>query len=135
MTPWKYSRKEINSLEDIPQGVFGFVYIITKKTGEYYIGRKNLFSTKKLPPLKGQRRKRTVTQESNWKTYMSSNKQVQKWDECEREILHWAYNKKQLTYYENKALYSFGVLEDEYSYNANIAGRFFKEEFINISQH
>jgi len=133
MNYWRYKDKEIKQLEDIPEGVFGFVYMLSKDSGEYYIGRKNLYSVRKLKPLKGYKRKRTVIKESNWLTYMSSNEQVNQWVDCKRIILYWAFNKKQLTYFENKALYCYSVLEDKNSYNANIAGKFFKEEFMEVS--
>lgn len=55
----------------------GFVYCITNEvTGQSYIGKKNCFSTTRKPPLKGKKRKRVITKESNWKTYKSSSKIV-----------------------------------------------------------
>ena len=127
---WKYNKKEINNLSDIPEGVVGFVYIITREDGSYYVGKKQIYSTVKLKPLKGERRKRVVTKESNWKTYMSSNKEVQKWKDVDKEILHWCLSKIELTYYENKALYCLGVLEDENSMNGNISGKIYKESIL-----
>ena len=127
---WKYNKKEINNLSDIPEGVVGFVYIITREDGSYYVGKKSIYSTVKLKPLKGERRKRTVTKESNWKVYMSSNKEVQKWKDVNKEILHWCLSKIELTYYENKALYCLGVLEDENSMNGNISGKIYKDSIL-----
>mgnify|MGYP003632165550 CR=1 FL=1 len=127
---WKYSKKEIKELSDIPEGCIGFVYIITRPDGYYYVGKKSIYSTNKLKPLKGQVRKRTVTKESNWKSYMSSNKEVQTWKDVDKEILHWAFSKIELTYMENKALYCLGVLEDEFSMNGNISGKIYKESIL-----
>jgi len=127
---WIYSKKEIKELSDIPEGCIGFVYIITRPDGSYYVGKKSIYSTVKLKPLKGERKKRIVTKESNWKVYMSSNKDVQKWVDVEKEILHWCYSKIELTYYENKALYCLGVLEDENSMNGNISGKIYKESIL-----
>ena len=127
---WKYNKKEINNLSDIPEEVVGFVYIITKTDGSYYVGKKSIYSTVKLKPLKGERRKRTVTKESNWKVYMSSNKEVQTWKDVNKEILHWCTSKIELTYYENKALYCLGVLEDKNSMNGNISGKIYKESIL-----
>jgi len=127
---WIYSKKEIKELSDIPEGCIGFVYIITKEDGSYYVGKKQIYSTVKLKPLKGERKKRVVTKESNWKTYMSSNKDVQKWKDVDKEILHWCYSKIELTYYENKALYCLGVLEDENSMNGNISGKIYKDSIL-----
>ena len=47
----------------------------------------------------------------------------------ERIILQLAYSKKELTYLENKALFSLGVLESEDYLNDNIEGRYFKRDF------
>ena len=127
---WHYSKKEIKELSDIPEGCIGFVYIITRPDGSYYVGKKSIYSTVKLKPLKGERKKRVVTKESNWKVYMSSNKDVQKWVNVDREILHWCYTKIELTYYENKALYCLGVLEDENSMNGNISGKIYKDSIL-----
>jgi len=127
---WIYSNKEIKELSDIPEKCIGFVYIITRSDGSYYVGKKSIYSTVKLKPLKGERKKRIVTKESNWKVYMSSNKDVQKWVDVEKEILHWCYSKIELTYYENKALYCLGVLEDENSMNGNISGKIYKESIL-----
>ena len=128
---WYYDEKPVSLLSDIPNEVIGFVYLITNvDTGYYYVGKKSLYSTVKLPPLKGQRRKRTVTKEANWQNYMSSNKDVQKWTNVDKTIIEYAYSKKELTYLENKALYCLGVLEDKYSMNGNIAGKFYKDEFV-----
>lgn len=130
MNNWKYNNKEVTNLSDIPEGCIGFVYIITRKDGSYYVGKKSIYSTVKKPPLKGTKRKRTVTSESNWKTYMSSNKDVQKWVDTEKEILHFCFTKIELTYYENKALYCLGVLEDENSMNGNISGKIYKDAIL-----
>ena len=60
--------------EDVPVGAVGFVYkIIHTPTGRYYIGKKSLTSTRRLAPLKGQKRKRVVTKSSDWEKYFSSN--------------------------------------------------------------
>jgi hypothetical protein len=128
---WFLEDKKIESIQDVPEGAIGFIYLITNPESEkYYIGKKSLYSTRKLPPLKGMKRKRTVTSESDWLKYMSSNRDVKKWIDVERYILEFAYTKKELTYLENKALYCLGVLEDEKSMNENISGKFFKDEFI-----
>ena len=56
----------------------GFVYIINElNTGMSYIGKKNYWRIKKLPPLKGKVNKRHFRVESDWKTYCGSNKELQ----------------------------------------------------------
>ena len=115
---------------------FGFVYIITNlETNKKYIGKKFFHHTKKLPPLKGMKRKRTVVKESDWKTYYGSSnilkeelKQHGK-DKFKREIIKLCTNKKELTYWETKLQFAYGVLEkpDEW-YNDNILGKFFTRD-------
>ncbi len=79
MKPWVYEGEEVNSIEDVPKGATGFIYLISNVEGKCYIGKKSLYSTVTRPPLKGTRRKRKVTKESNWLTYKSSNKLVKEW--------------------------------------------------------
>lgn len=115
---------------------FGFVYIITNlETNKKYIGKKFFHHTKKLPPLKGMKRKRTVVKESDWETYYGSSnilkeelKQHGK-DKFKREIIKLCTNKKELTYWETKLQFAYGVLEkpDEW-YNDNILGKFFTRD-------
>jgi hypothetical protein len=117
---------------------FGFVYIITNlETNKKYIGKKFFHHTKKLPPLKGMKRKRTVIKESDWEIYYGSSnilkeelKQHGK-DKFKREIIKLCTNKKELTYWETKLQFVYGVLEkpDEY-YNNNILGKFFTRDLV-----
>ena len=42
---WLYNKKQINSISDLPNNTFGFVYLIRNlESGEFYIGKKNLVS-------------------------------------------------------------------------------------------
>jgi hypothetical protein len=66
--PWIYKDEPFTS-EDIGDYI-GFVYLLTDPDGKKYIGKKLFVSRRKLPPLKGKTRKRTVIKESDWKTYM-----------------------------------------------------------------
>ena len=63
--------------ENVPENIddwFGFVYRITcLSNGKKYIGKKQFFSNTKRPPLKGQKRSRRVTKESDWKSYYGSS--------------------------------------------------------------
>ena len=130
MKKWKYENKEINSIEDMPEGVIGFVYLVTVK-GEYlkYIGKKSLYSNRTLLPLKGKKRKRKVQKESDWKKYCGSNDKIKELlkdgAEFEREILEFAYTKYQLSYLENVHLYTNRVIEDKEYLNSNISGKFY----------
>jgi len=144
---WLYKEKVINSLEDMPQDTFGFIYMVTHKpSGKSYIGKKSLFhnikkklTKKELAEQTGPGRKSTtkvVAKESDWKTYYGSAKPILelikdgKQQEFTREILKLVPNKKLLTYYECKYLFIFGVLEhpEEY-FNDNVLGKFFSKDF------
>jgi hypothetical protein len=140
---------EYNSLEDFHPEAFGFVYIVTHEpTGKAYVGKKSLYHniTKKLTKKElleqsgpGRRSSsKKVQKESDWKTYHGSAKPILemikegKEDEFTREILVIAPNKKLLTYYECKILFTLGVLENpEYYFNDNILGKFFTKDFTN----
>lgn len=130
---WKYKGKVISEISDMPEDTVGFVYKVTHKpTGKHYIGKKVLYFNRTLPPLKGKKRRRRVTKESDWKVYHGSNKEIMKMikegrnDEFTREILVFVTKKKLLTYYETKFLFTEGVLEhpDKF-FNDNILGKFY----------
>jgi hypothetical protein len=128
---WSYKGRIVNAIEDLPIGTIGFVYMISSiETGEYYIGKKNLYSYRTLPPLKGQKRKRKVTKESNWKEYMSSNPEVQQWRTYTKEILECCNTPKELTFRETEALFCLKTMEDERSLNSNILGKFYPKDVI-----
>ena len=144
---WLYKGKQINSIEDLPEGTFGFVYRTRYiPTDQCYIGKKQLIYNlkKKLgkkekalwegkgrPPVY-----KRVEKESDWKTYYGSQAEVKKLlkEEGEgkfiREILELAFEKKRLTYLENKYLFKLEVLESKKYFNDNIEGRYFKKDFI-----
>lgn len=131
---WLFDNKEINTIDDLPEDCIGFIYKITNlKTDEYYIGKKNIYSHKTLPPLKGKKRKRKVIKEMRWQEYQSSNDLVKTWpiDEIKKEILRFCFTKKGLTYYELKEQFSYGVLEDPLSVNFNLLGKFYKRDLLN----
>ena len=127
---WEY-KEEFN-----PEDYFGFVYLVTNlESSKKYIGKKFFHHTKKLPPLKGAKRKRTVVKESDWKSYYGSSKIIKEdintlgKDKFKREILRLCHGRKELTYWETKLQFAEGVLEksDEY-YNDNILGKFFTRD-------
>ena len=147
MNNWLHKGKVIDSIEEMPQGTFGFIYITTHKpSGVSYIGKKSLYhnvkrklTKKELAEQTGRGRKPTtqiVQKESDWKTYFGSAKPILeiikdgRIDEFERVILQVVNNKKLLTYYECKYLFSKGVLENPENYfNDNILGKFFSRDF------
>jgi hypothetical protein len=123
--------------EHVPIGAVGFVYkIIHIPTGRYYIGKKSLTSTRKLAPLKGQKRKRTVTKSSDWEKYYSSNDWIKeqvkegKADEFSREIIQYCFSKKSLTYYEIYWQFQYNVLADDNAINENLMGKFYRRDLL-----
>lgn len=148
---WKFKGKDITNIKQLPEGVKGFIYLLTFSNGKQYIGRKSFYSTRKkkfgkkeLIQVTDKRLKtyHTIVSESDWINYNSSNKNIKeglKTGEVElesREIIKLCFTEKQMTYYETQALFCYGVLEHPESfYNDNILGKFFKkdldEEFSN----
>jgi len=135
---WTYEGKPIESMDDMPEGTFGFIYEVTHiPTGKKYIGKKQLMMNRTLPPLKGQKRKRKVVKEGDWKTYYGSQSDIKSLLkegsalDFSRIILNFVPSKKLLTYYETKYLFERGVLErpDEYL-NDNILGKFYRKDFL-----
>ena len=133
---WLYKNKEINSIEDMPTDTFGFVYLVTHTpSGKKYLGKKQLIANRTLPPLKGQKKKRKIQKESDWKTYYGSQaeiktlvKESQDMLEFVREIIIFVSTKKQLTYFETKLQFVNEVLENDEYLNSNILGKFFRKD-------
>ncbi len=145
---WNCDGETYTTLEQMPEKAIGFVYLITvidySTNVKYkYIGKKNLFSTrkrnfgKKEAALVTDKRKKLyemVTKESDWKSYYSSNKAIKdivKNQDCKfisREILQFAFTKKHLTYLEIKHMFDRDVLEHPAYLNDNILGKFFDKD-------
>lgn len=132
---WFYKGKEVTSIEEMPEGTFGFIYEVTHSSGRKYLGKKVLQFNRTLPPLKGMKRKRKVVKESDWKTYYGSHTEIKqlikegKQDEFKREILQYVPTKKLLTYYECKYLFIKEVLEGKDYINDNILAKFYRKDF------
>ena len=130
---WFYKNKEYKQISD--KDLVGFVYQITdKETGNKYIGKKNFYQTRKtkLSKKKQQEYNTTktylkITKESNWKTYKSSHKELNKLPEerLYKEILSLHYNKRDLTYFEAKLQFEMDVIHNENYLNKNILGKFY----------
>lgn len=135
---WFYKDTNI-VVRDTPNRAVGFIYMITHiPTGLYYIGKKSIYSNRTLPPLKGKKRKRRVTKESDWRDYYSSNdwikSEVKEGNENEfrREIIDFCYSKKSLGYYEVYFQMYYNVLEDDNALNGNILGKYFRNDLERI---
>jgi hypothetical protein len=145
---WLYNNEIIDDISLFPPNTFGFIYKTTHiPTGKSYIGKKVLYHNKKVKLGKkelalqsGPGRKptsKTVTQESDWKTYYGSEIGIKKLlsegkhSEFERTILQLVGSKKLLTYFELKYQFKYEVLEHpEKWYNQNILGKFFSKDFL-----
>ena len=122
MSSWTYQGQPFTS--DMIGDNIGFVYQITNlDNGKKYIGKKWFWSTKKLPPLKGKKRKRTVKKESDWQKYYGSSEEVKMLVEqlgaenFKREILRLCKTKGECTYFEAKYQFDFDVLLRDDYYN------------------
>jgi hypothetical protein len=133
---WLYEGNIVTE-EYVPVGAVGFVYkIIHTPTGRYYIGKKSLTSTRRLAPLKGQKRKRVVTKSSDWEKYYSSNDWIKEQikegnaEEFSREIIQYCFSKKSLTYYEIYWQFHYNVLADDNAINENLMGKFYRRDLL-----
>jgi len=122
---WSYQGRPFTS-EMIRDNV-GFVYEITNLVNnKKYIGKKWFWSTRKLPPLKGKTRKRTVQKESDWMVYYGSSDEVKSLVESQgqtsfhREILRLCKTKGECSYYEAKKQFDLDVLLRDDYYNSFI---------------
>tara|TARA_B100001287_G_scaffold160399_1_gene134824 strand:- start:211 stop:666 length:456 start_codon:yes stop_codon:yes gene_type:complete len=140
---WTYQGRIFNDITDFPKDTYGFIYeVVHQPTGLKYLGKKVLYFNRTLPPLKGQKRKRKVVKESDWKDYYGSHPQIKdlikeckdtnEWSVWEKKILEICKSKKELTYFECKYLFINEVLEgNSHQYiNDNILGKFFRKDFI-----
>jgi hypothetical protein len=121
---WYYKNLPYNPTEDELSEYVGFVYLITERdTDKKYVGKKFFWSTRKLAPLKGQKRKRTVKKQSDWMNYYGSSEELKLLvetkggDAYHREILHLCKTKGECSYLEAKEQFERDVLLREDYYN------------------
>jgi hypothetical protein len=127
MNCWIYKDKPLTSL---PNNTQGFVYIIYDTVNnKKYIGKKNFWTTKKLPPLKGKKNKRHVKVETDWRDYYGSNNEIKSIiakngiSQFRREILVMCENKVTMSYWETKLQFEHDVLLSDEYYNDYIGCR------------
>jgi hypothetical protein len=121
---WTYQGKPV---DEIPEKIIGFVYLITNLTnGKKYIGKKLSQFKKTRPPLKGKKRKRRSLVESDWRDYWGSSDKLQAdVDELgpenfTREILYFCTSRGELSYLEAKEQFDRQVLLTDEYYNGII---------------
>jgi len=135
---WFYNDVEYNPAEEEIKPFVGFVYLITDLTNnKKYIGKKTLWSTRRLPPLKGYKRKRVKVTQSDWQDYYGSSEEVKLLvensgrDRFKREILRLCISKGECSYYEMREQMVRDVLlkPDEY-YNAFVGGKIHRKHVL-----
>ena len=121
---WTYQNQ---TLEEIPEGYIGFVYIITNlTTGQKYIGKKLAQFKRTKPPLKGKKLKRRSVVESDWRDYWGSSDRLQEDvhtlgpENFTREILYLCKSKAEMSYLEAREQFERRVLESDDYYNGII---------------
>ena len=114
-------------VDEIPEGIIGFVYLITNlTTGRKYIGKKLAQFKRTKPPLKGKKRKRKTTVESDWRDYWGSSESLQADvatlgpEQFTREIIYYCKSRSELSYLEAKEQFDRCVLETDDYYNGII---------------
>lgn len=125
---WYYRGEEFTS--EMIGDYVGFVYLITDKSNnKKYVGKKLLVSKRKLPPLKGKTRRRTVVKETDWQKYYGSSDEVKLMveekgaDNFHREIICLCKSKGELGYLEAKYQFDHDVLLRDDFYNGIIQVR------------
>jgi hypothetical protein len=135
--PWIYKGEPFTS-DDIGDYV-GFVYLLTDPDGKKYVGKKLFVSKRRLPPLKGKTRRRTVIKESDWKDYYGSSEEVQTLVEnkthFKREILHLCKGKGELSYMELKEQVERKVLLTDEYYNGIIQVKIHASHVRNLKEN
>jgi hypothetical protein len=127
---WTYQGK---SIEEMPEDVVGFVYMITNVTsGKKYIGKKLVEFKKSRPPLKGRKNRRRYKVESDWKDYYGSSDKLNEdigilgKEKFKREIMFFCTSKAQCNYIEAREQFAHKVLESDEWYNGHIRVRVHK---------
>ena len=138
MSHWLYKNK---TLEEAPEGYFGFVYLITNlKSGRKYIGRK-YFGTTRRVKVAGKKRRKVIRKDSNWKEYTGSSKELNQdiktlgMLQFRFEILILGKTKGQVNYLEENIHHRFHVASSYEFYNDCIGPRRFANVKLDEDVH
>jgi len=117
-------------MNDVPEGMEGFVYLITNlENGKKYIGKKTFWERRKDKKT-GRRKKK----ESSWRDYFGSCDELIEdvkalgKEKFRREILYLCPHKKSMSFYETMEQFKRDVILREDYYNTNVEGKFFSSE-------
>ena len=138
---WYYKGK---LLKDVPEGIYGFIYVITDNTGKKYWGKKAFTHKKKTKLSKkarvGTRKRYNIgTVDSGWNNYWGSSKPLLEYIShngtkgFKREILYLCKDRASLAYWEVVTLIENKVLFRDDCWNGNVCGKYFKGKIHNIS--
>jgi len=140
---WLHEGTIVDGVDKMPDGVYGFIYEITTEHGMKYIGKKTLFTVRKRKfgkkesaTITDKRKKlyEMVRKEGDWKTYTGSNTDlnevIKNGTKYTKEILCYAFHKKQLSYLETKELFVRDVLVDDSYLNSNISGKWYRKDVL-----
>ena len=124
VTDWIYQNQQFTQA---PEQYLGYVYLITNTAyNRFYIGKKLFWCTRKLPALKGQKRKRTKIIETDWRDYWGSSEPLLKDIQhlgpelFRREILMLCETKSLMSYHEARLQFERAVLLRDDYYNGII---------------
>jgi len=130
---WLYNNIEFTE-EDIGEGYFGFVYLITHNpTGRKYIGKK-FFTKAGTRQIKGKKKK--IRKTSDWETYWGSNTELQTEvtkngeEQYTREILHLCKTRSACSYWETWEIFNRHALLNENFYNGWVSCKIHKSHVI-----
>jgi hypothetical protein len=137
---WTYNNKPLNEL---PDNVIGFVYLITNlTTGRKYIGKKLAKFSKTRYKMHTQKNGKRVRKkikskvDSDWLTYYGSSEALTAdvvalgTHYFSREILRMCFSKAECSYYEAKEQFYNEVLETDNWYNGQISIRVHKNHIV-----
>ncbi|MDB4681378.1 hypothetical protein OAE88_00560 [bacterium] len=129
MVNWTHKGKDIPSNHIPKKESFGFIYLLTYTNGQKYVGKKQMWSKRKVPLGKKELANRTdkraskfktVIKTSDWFTYNGSAKYDKHLKLKAKEIIHICKTKKALTYMEIREQFKRDVLTDATYVNENI---------------
>lgn len=132
MAEWTYKGSVIRSHDDLHPDCWAFVYILEFENDLFYIGKKNVRTKAKLPPLKGKARVRRVEKPMKFLNYTGSSKSIDGHVLVKKEILYQCSSVKTATYIEAALLFEHDAIFSDKFLNENILGTFYSKDIQGI---